>query len=171
MGEDEFRVAWAPPCRLRAGLSFGLGPGPAVEWGAGCGSRSGPLAPAPDLSVRLGQGVLQNGLGRAPPPVPSAPSLLPNPGGPWEEPAQREGPHSRVQKPAPWSAQGRLAVPGLAARGRGRLKIAARGRGWGRKRGPCAERGLTGVAGAGVPGDEAAERGSPWATQPWSGGL
>lgn len=59
--------------------------------------------------------------GREGPPgqAPHAPSPVPRPEGGRKERAQREGPRSRVGKPAPRSAPGCLAVPTSAARGRG----------------------------------------------------
>ncbi|XP_059734807.1 collagen alpha-1(I) chain-like [Bos taurus] len=66
---------------------------------------------------------------------------VPRPEGGREERAQREGPRSRVRKPAPRSAPGCLAVPSSAARGKGR---AAREAGGGEQReGRCGRRPVT----------------------------
>lgn len=98
-------VPGGPGVRCRLGAGLAQGPRPGIGWG------SAGVCPRPLLAPRAGKG----------PPArrPTPPPQCLGPKVARKERAQREGPRSRVGKPAPRSAPGCLAVPSSAARGRG----------------------------------------------------
>lgn len=127
------------------------------------GKRCGVPATAPCAPGREGRSSL----------APRVPSPVSRPEGGREERAQREGPRSRVGKPAPRSAPGCLAVPSSAARGRGKPGEGGPRGGRGRaKGGPVSRAGTDWTRRGWLPRGPAAGSGkASGPTEPRGGGL
>ena len=132
------------------------------------GKRCGVPATAPRALGREGRSGL----------APRVPSPVSRPEGGREERAQREGPRSRVGKPAPRSAPGCLAAPSSVARDRGKPGEGSPGEGGRRggrgraKGGPVRRAGTDWTRRGWLPRGPAAGSGkASWPTEPRGGGL